>query len=173
MNFYIGLDVMVIKLWPLGSKLTVLYFALWGWVFTDHISPWSAFSLLVFIDKNARDWKERQKIDFFFFFWFDSYLFLHNSKYHLLLWLQLLNPRAAVGSGFRAPLTPPIFRTTLINSPHRHQQYSLGLLKPLLKDLILLAERGVPQTFWVWESAMTFSLLRALSPRWTGTSPSF
>lgn len=171
MNFYIGLDVMVIKLWPLGSKLTVLYFALWGWVFTDHISPWSAFSLLVFIDKNARDWKERQKIDFFFLVWF------------LFVSAQLQIPPSTLAATieskssswlwFSCPPTPPIFRTTLINSPHRHQQYSLGLLKPLLKDLILLGERGVPQTFWVWESAMTFSLLRALSPRWTGTSPSF
>lgn len=171
MNFYIGLDVMVIKLWLLDSKLTSLYFALWGRDFTDRISPWSACSLLGFIDENTRDWKERQKIDFFF--WFDSCFFLHNSKYHLPLWLQLLNPRAAVDSGFRVPLTPPNFRTTSINSPHRHQQYSLGLLKPLLKELILLGGRGAPQTFWVWESAVMSSLLRALSPRWTGTSPSF
>lgn len=57
---------MVIKLLPLGSKLTLLYFALWGWDSADYISPWPAFSLLGFIDENARDWKKRgETLDFF------------------------------------------------------------------------------------------------------------
>lgn len=171
MNFYIGLDVMVIKLWPLDSKLTNLYFALWARDFTDRISPWSACSLLGFIDENTKDWKERQKIDFFFGLIPVCFCTTPNTTFHsgCNCWIQ----EQQLALVFVTPLTPPNFRTTSINSPHRHQQYSLGLLKPVLKDLILLGGRGAPQTFWVWESVVTSFLLRALSPRWTGTYPSF
>ena len=169
MNFYIGLDVMVIKLCPLGTKLTILYFALWGWDFTDCISPWSACSLLGFIEENARDWKKRQSMFFFLFVCF--------SVWFLFVSAQLQIPPSTLAATVESKSSSWLWISCLPNPTYFQNHLSwltsqtsavlLGLLKPLLKDLILLEGRVLPRPSEC-ESAVTSSLPRALSPRWTG-----
>lgn len=168
MSFYTSLDVMVIKLLPLCSKLTLLYFTLWYWDSAHHISPWPACYLLGFTNENAKRRLEEKRRE--------------NEPLFCLTPIPVhLTPTTIFHSGcsywiLEQQWVPTFsFFPILSESPWlNHLTHTHSSRAPLLQKIkSSLVGKYAPQSFWVSEPAVMCSLLRDLSSNLTETSLSF